>query len=487
MTEIRTLQDYLNWNAQFGHWNYIFRGVSNDGHEMEPSACRRLKNKARDLSRDKLLEINEDLLERARQQGHGKDMTDLDLLAKLQHFGAATCFLDYTSNALVALYFACKENNSDTNGKVCAMCITVERHPEIVLKEVKQEISRENIDYFFETDDSGKPVIYFWKPDYQQNIRMQAQQSVLVFGDIVIPTLSECIILNDNKKSIIGGLKKLSNIDEEHLFPDFEGFASNNSQEKEYSEFGYEEYMQFASREGGCATTERLLGHSDKAREHYSKAVEHYSKAEICNSKVENTGLRLLNFCRIRYERGRLHLYNSEFGLAIEDCNYLIENPIEIYEEDSSPYWIRGESRFELGDYEGSVRDLHQAIKIYPAHGNAIRCLWKLRKKLDQYNEAIDDFNKVLEIIPDYIDVLLMRGEAKMQINQHNEAIDDFDKALEVIPDSVDALFIRGEAKMQINQNSDAKFDFQKALEIAIRDNNTEYQEKCSEKLNATI
>jgi len=174
MTEIRTLQDYLNWGAQFRHWNYIFRGVSNDGHEMEPSACRRLKNKSSDLSRDKLLEINKDLLERARQQGHGKDMTDLDLLAKLQHFGAATCLLDYTFNSLAALWWACKENNPDTNGKVCAMCITVERHPEIPFKQVEQEISGKNIDYFFKLDDSGRPIIYFSIPDYG-NIRMHAQ------------------------------------------------------------------------------------------------------------------------------------------------------------------------------------------------------------------------------------------------------------------------------------------------------------------------
>ena len=448
MVEIRTLEDYVNWTRQFGYWNYIFRGVSNDTYKMSPSACRRLKN-PEDLSGDKLLEINKDLLERARQQGHGKDMTDLDLLAKLQHFGAATCFLDYTSNALVGLYFACKENNSDTNGKVCAMCITPERHPEIVLKEVKQEISGENIDYFFQTDNSGKPVIYFWIPDYG-NIRMRAQQSILVFGDIVIPTLSECIILNEKKKAIRAELKILSNIDEEHLFPDFEGFASNNSQEKEYSEFGYVEYMQFASSESFyAATSESLLGRSDTTREHYNKAVEYYNKAEICMEKPVNIYLLMHIFDK----RAECYLRNSQFELAIKDCNYLIENSIGIYENYSTPYWIRGKARFELGNYEGSIEDLQQAIKIFPGHGNAYRCLWEVRKKLGQYNEAVNDF----------------------------------DTAIRDMPEFPDYFFMRGEAKMELNQNSDAKLDFQKALEIAIRNNNTEYEEKCLEKLNAAI
>ena len=46
----------------------------------------------------------------------GQSSTPLQLLAKLQHFGAATGLLDFTHNPLVALWFACDEPGHD--GKV---------------------------------------------------------------------------------------------------------------------------------------------------------------------------------------------------------------------------------------------------------------------------------------------------------------------------------------------------------------------------------
>ena len=56
----------------------------------------------------KLLKINEEMIKNARLQGHGeKDgqrFSDLELLAELQHYGAATCLIDFTYSAQVALW-----------------------------------------------------------------------------------------------------------------------------------------------------------------------------------------------------------------------------------------------------------------------------------------------------------------------------------------------------------------------------------------------
>ena len=57
-----------------------------------------------------LLKVNKDLIKEARRQGHdqknGQQLSDLELLAELQHFRAATCLIDFTRSALVALWFA---------------------------------------------------------------------------------------------------------------------------------------------------------------------------------------------------------------------------------------------------------------------------------------------------------------------------------------------------------------------------------------------
>ena len=109
---IKTLSGFLRWAEQFKDGQYLFRGVPNETYRIEASASRRLS--AVDRSNPvKLLKINQELIEKARLLGHdqlsGQHASDLALLAELQHFRAATCLIDFTRNALVALWFASEQ------------------------------------------------------------------------------------------------------------------------------------------------------------------------------------------------------------------------------------------------------------------------------------------------------------------------------------------------------------------------------------------
>ena len=80
-----------------------------------------------------MLKINKDLIDESEgslghDQKNGQQLSDLEILAELQHFGAATCLIDFSRSALVALWFACQQSSRGAaNGKVYAV-----RHDDMV-------------------------------------------------------------------------------------------------------------------------------------------------------------------------------------------------------------------------------------------------------------------------------------------------------------------------------------------------------------------
>jgi len=61
------------------------------------------------------------MLEELRRRGTlfiGREMDDWDLMVYAQHFGMATRLLDWTSNPLAALWFACCDGRKETHGYV---------------------------------------------------------------------------------------------------------------------------------------------------------------------------------------------------------------------------------------------------------------------------------------------------------------------------------------------------------------------------------
>lgn len=93
----------------------FWRGQSDISWRLDSSLYRRLQlQRTRAFKLEAELQFAEaQLLERARHKGHdaggaGIELPDMELLARLQHHGAATRLVDFTRNALVGLYFACE-------------------------------------------------------------------------------------------------------------------------------------------------------------------------------------------------------------------------------------------------------------------------------------------------------------------------------------------------------------------------------------------
>ncbi len=114
-----TLSDFLQWARQFDDGTYVFRGVPNDEYRIQAAAYRRVPENEQN-SEDKgfptFVEINTTLVREARLRGYdqkeGRPLSNLEILADLQHFKAATCLIDFTYSAQVALWFACAQVKS---------------------------------------------------------------------------------------------------------------------------------------------------------------------------------------------------------------------------------------------------------------------------------------------------------------------------------------------------------------------------------------
>ena len=263
---VKTLSSFVKWAAQFDDGQYLFRGVSRDTYEIEASAYRRLLSEA-DKNPDQLLRINQDLIEKARLLGHdqknGQQLSDLELLAELQHFGAATCLIDFTRNALVALWMACQQSTAgEANGKVVAVRSDDSARFETITPKL---VTNEDIDYFFKEDEQRGYPLYQWQPKYQNN-RIIAQQSVFIFGGAQIEIEAECVILKGGKGDILTSLDKVSGISEGTIYPDFDGFARLHAHNKSYVEPDPQDHLQ-----RGSEVYQR--GDLDDAIDRYDEAI----------------------------------------------------------------------------------------------------------------------------------------------------------------------------------------------------------------------
>ena len=199
---VKTLSGFMKWVAQFNDGQYLFRGVSNEEYEIQTSAYRRLPKVDRN-NPTKLLKINKEMISDARLEGHnqkdGQLLSDLELLAELQHYGAATCLIDFTYSAQIALWMACRQRSKwNVNGKVFA----VRSDDPIRFNKVTPKSLGKNLDHFFKADGPNEYPLYQWQPKRQNN-RIIAQQSVFLFGGSRIDPEAECTILRNSKESIL--------------------------------------------------------------------------------------------------------------------------------------------------------------------------------------------------------------------------------------------------------------------------------------------
>ncbi len=468
VTKVSSLAGFVKWVNDISGQNMLFRGLANAEWGVESSLYRRLKfNKAEDIDSDMFLERTKILIIHASEEGYdiknNQKLNDLELLANLQHHGAATCLIDFTKHSLIALCFAC-ESADNKIGKVVAF----DRDNTNLYNEIKKDIDKD-IEYWLTEYEINKKS-WILSPRKLNN-RIASQQSVFVFGSPTLSTAKFYTCEIKNKKRILEELKK-NGISAGMLFDDFVGFSTQNSHNKKYDNWVPD--SDFAS------------GKIYQASKDFETAIQYYDKAIHSNPQnsaaYNNRGTAKRNLGKLQdairdYDNAiklnpkHYRAYRNR-GLAKDNLGKLQDairdynKAIKLNPKYSLAYHNRGIAKNNLGDFQGSINDYDKAIRLNPEYSVAYNNRGIAKNNLDKLQDAISDYNEAIRLNPTYSAAYNNRGIAKNKLGQLQDAISDYDEAIRLNPTYSLAYYNRGNTKYRLGNFKNTISDYDEAIRL---------------------
>ena len=294
--------------AKSSDGDYIYRGEPE--HYKDPPYCGRVSSslwreyRNIDVGIHTIEKVQELELEDAKKYVNGDEF---ETLTQLQHYGGKTNLIDFTTDYLIALFFAC-DGSYDKPGRVILLSKT---------EEIKEKYRIE-------------------EPRNPQN-RVIAQKSIFVRPPkgFIEPEPDDVInICKSLKLPTLEYLRKYHKISTETIYNDLHGFIKNQaSRWRAYAEFG-----------------EALA--CEKRRD-YENTIRHYTKCLQINPQMTDA----------YYNRGLVYYDNiGDYDCAIEDFNEAIEREPDY----TNAYRSRGKVYFKKGQIERAIEDFSKAIELNP-------------------------------------------------------------------------------------------------------------------------
>ncbi len=391
--------------------DYIYRGEP-ERYKKVSSSLYRIRPNTEGILFD-IADFQKDILKEARaylgEIGKSGGKSDIEILTKLQHFGAATNLIDFTENPLIALFFAC-DGSPDKEGRV------------ILLK-------RESDDYAIRD-----PWEEINRVEFQKSIFVESPTG-FVEPDIEVPIPAEL------KKLILDYLREKESISLETIYKDLDGFIRRST---------YREHLK------GLASQRNAKEAKDSKEKvkHHENAIRHYTEALTLNPD----SAKAYNNRSISYRS------KKDFDAAIQDCNKAIElNPKFV-----EAYTNRGLAYFDKREVNKAIQDYNKVIELDLDYAIAYNNRGIAYVEVDEFDKAIQDFSKAIDLKPDYAAAYNNRGNAYLQKGDLDTAIQDYSKAIELNPEYAIAYANLGEAWLHLREWKNAKADLRAAKNMGI-------------------
>lgn len=354
---------------------------------IKSSLAVRLKDTSKSLIKNKnntrtfYVNALEDIIRKAKNMYPNKyptDMSDLDILADIQHNGGATCLVDFSKNILTSIWFAC---NADFHNNGYVYCYNIMEdmikndaltyiRPEDENRKIAQLISQT----YRETNVCSDVETRFclWEPSKKNN-RIIRQDSVFVFGIEKFKVSEHAIeivsIPAEWKSSILTAMKAIFNISGNSVYSDHIGFASNLNKLRPYRKMLDSVYTR------GYANM--IKGHYDSALDFLKLAeIEYLKLTDQSEDKEWNNRMKLelyfsLAVCYKNLSRQdeKIHYLenaNLEYKKVVDFANNILDEEIPTLKEDDKKKYVN-----------------YYRHKIIRAYNARVTLMYKLERYID--------------------------------------------------------------------------------------------------------
>ena len=326
--------------------DYIYRGESKYHDKVSSNLYREYETDIEAEQFD-IAVVQKEILREAKEYTHKTD--EFEILTELQHYGGKTNLIDFTTDYLVALFFAC-DGNRDEPGRV------------ILLQNQS------------ETYEVVKPSRTIARAGIQKSIFVQAP------GGVVDPDTVVCIPA-DLKGALLDYLRKHHDISTKTIYNDLQGFIENRSSHKS----AYTEFFKGLT----CQKRGNSVKTLAEKQAWYDKAVAHYTEAIDLNPEL----------AEVYINRGNAYAKKGEFDDAIQDYNIAINlNPVY-----ANAYNNRGAAYTNKGEFDKAIQDYNIAIDLNPEYTKAYGNRGEVWLCLSEWEKAKADLSTAKDIGDDIV------------------------------------------------------------------------------------